>query len=402
MRESLLSPLSLIIFFLITLFLGISQIIASSVATHASDQSLVMWSKSLKPVAIHEQIDLANQVLERVKLYEILIKDQHLSAGMIITRSLIDRSEMDQCDSLLFSSIRYVALKKLGFRSDAEAAWLAIERSRKNGIWLRHPNCSKKSISRDMLTGVLLALLQNPLRSKEYLQSLVNQIDQKSGYFSHGPVYVSYLTPGLGKIIRLLGDHYGIPTDSFPDIVKRGYSTNELSVILLKPGYEAHLAGLALWLELELENVLKIREKPGNLEYLYNFLIRPFSKREMNSQSFSWTAKRLFEIDHHNLFFTYLRLRAAGAMNAQTASILLKKLVIMREFPTNQLPSDCERRADYAWQRSPKNLQTKSLRCNYQFPGVDFIWMASLLISSLDIDMSTEINPSLKSINIED
>jgi hypothetical protein len=265
MPKSLLRPLAICNFVSVLLLLGISQIITSNVATRAGNESLVMWSHTLKKKDLEEETSIVKRALQRIHLYESLIKQHHLSAGMVVSRSLIDGSETDQCDSLLFSSIRYVALKKLNLFRDSAEAWLAIEKSRKNGIWLRHPNCSRKSISRDMLSGLLLALLQNPPRSKEYLENLVNQIDQKSGYFSHGPVYVSYLTPGLGKIIRLLGDRYGIPSDSLPDIVKRGYSTNELSVILLKPGYEAHLAGLALWLEIELDEVLKIREKPGNL-----------------------------------------------------------------------------------------------------------------------------------------
>jgi len=242
-----------------------------------------------------------------------------------------------------------------------------------------------------MLSGLLLALLQNPPRSKDYLTNLVHQIDQKSGYFSNGPVYLSYLTPGLGKIIRMLSNFHGISSDSFPDIVRQGYSTNELSVILLKPGYEAHLAALALWIELEIDSVLKIREKPGILEKLFNSFVRPFSGGGFTAQSFSWTAKRLFEIDPQNLFFTYLRLRVAGAMNTITASFLLEKLLEMEQFPRHRLPSDCERRADYLWQRASKGYQSRSMRCNVQYPGVDFIWMVSLLIKAMNPDILDEI-----------
>jgi hypothetical protein len=79
-------------------------------------------------------------------------------------------------------------------------------------------------------------------------------------------------------------------------------------------------------------------------------------------------------------------------MNSQTALFLLNKLLQMNEFPNNSLPSDCERRADYVWQRSSTSYQKKSIRCNYQYPGIDFIWMASLLISSMDNKILSEIN----------
>lgn len=384
MKKTAITPISALFVILFIFFLIISQIVTSNVATRAGNESLVMWSNTLKKITPDEQKILIKRTLDRVQTYELYLQNVHLSSGMVISRSLIDRTEKDLCDSLLFSSIRYVSLKKLGFLEESQKAWSAIERSRKNGFWLRHPKCSRKSLSRDMLSGLLLALLQNPPRSREFLQHLVNQLDQKSGYFSHGPVYVSYLTPGLGKIIRLLGDFYELPTDSFPDIIKRGYSTNELSVILLKPGYEAHLAGLALWIELEIMEILKIKEKPGVLEHFFNAFIRPFSKGDLTSQSFSWTAKRLFEIDPKNLFFVYLRLRAAGAMNSETASRLLQMLLDMKEFPLTRLPTDCDRRSDYLWQRSSKNYQNRSVKCSYQYPGVDFTWMASLLLTSMD------------------
>ena len=373
------------------ILLIISQIIVTTIATQSGDRSLVMWANGLKKIDYKDQSNLVKKAWDRVNLYEQQISKLHLSSGMVISRSIIDRKELDLCDSLLFSSIRFVALTKLGFTRESEKAWTAIERSRKNGVWLRHPKCSRKSLSRDMLSGLLLALLQNPPRSKDYLTNLVHQIDQKSGYFSNGPVYLSYLTPGLGKIIRMLSNFHGISSDSFPDIVRQGYSTNELSVILLKPGYEAHLAALALWIELEIDSVLKIREKPGILEKLFNSFVRPFSGGGFTAQSFSWTAKRLFEIDPQNLFFTYLRLRVAGAMNTITASFLLEKLLEMEQFPRHRLPSDCERRADYLWQRASKGYQSRSMRCNVQYPGVDFIWMVSLLIKAMNPDILDEI-----------
>lgn len=345
---------------------------------------LTLWSRSLNEITSENIHFIESKAKKRVLKYEDLLKKIHLSNGMVVNRSLLDRSELDVCDSLLFSAIRFTALTRLGRSEDALDAWNHIEQSKLNGMWIRHPRCSRKSLSRDMLTGVLLGLLHGPPRASEHLENLINELDKKSGYFSHGPVYVSYLTPGLGKIIRLLSRYYKLNTENLPEIVKHGYSTNEFSVVLIEPGYEAHLAGLALWIEMELDTNLNIREKNGYLDHLFNAFVRPFSKGDLKSQSFSWTAKRLFEIDPKNLFFTFLRLKAAGAMNRQVAAMLLLRLLDMDEFPEDQLPTDCDRKADYLWQRSSSEYRNRSKRCDHQFSGIDFSWMASLLLSELN------------------
>ncbi len=371
--------------FLLFYILG-SQLVASNIATRMGGEVLSLWAWSIPLISNDNTLYLIKQTNARIDRYEDLLKKAHLAKGMVINRSLSNREEKDLCDSLLFSSIRYASLTRLGRSDDALDAWYFIEQSKLNGMWIRHPKCSRKSLSRDMLTGVLLALLHSPPRAREHLENLVNELDKKSGYFSHGPVYVSYLTPGLGKIIRLLSHYYDLDGENLPEIIKQGYSTNEFSVILIEPGYEAHLAALALWIEMEIDTKLKIRERNGYLDHLFNALIRPFSKGDLKSQSFSWTSKRLFEIDPKNLFFTFLRLKTAGAMNAPIAALLLQRLLNMEEFPEYQLPADCDRRADYLWQRSSTEYKSRSKRCDHQFSGIDFTWMASLLLSELDTE----------------
>src|SRR5690606_3995506 len=156
-------------------------------------------------------------------VYDYLLREHHLLDGMVVSRSASGEA-IHECDSLLFSSLRYVALKKLGFHNEARRAWQALQKSQVDGHWRRHPRCWEKSTSRDMIIGVIAALTQSPPNSEQHIRSLFAQIRSTGGYISDGPIYVSYLTPSIARLLRSLARAQGIPYSEMPDIIRRGYS----------------------------------------------------------------------------------------------------------------------------------------------------------------------------------
>src|SRR5690606_16280323 len=117
----------------------------------------------------------------RALRYEELIAASSTYQGMVITREHNGRVG-DLCDSLLFSSLRYVSLRKLGLEKEADEAWAWIIKSRDGGKWFRHPQCAIKSTSRDMIVGLLAALTQRPEGYRDVLKELINYVGDNSGY----------------------------------------------------------------------------------------------------------------------------------------------------------------------------------------------------------------------------
>jgi hypothetical protein len=80
------------------------------------------------------------------------------------------------------------------------------------------------------------------------------------------------------------------------------------------------------------------------------------------------------------MFFRWLQYEAADAMSPKAKKKLLEELLGMEMFPKNRLPTTCERKADYLWQRNSVEYVPRDHKlCSEIFSGVDFIWMASLL-----------------------
>jgi hypothetical protein len=330
---------------------------------------------------------LVASALARAQLYERLQKEAHIVDGMLVNRALDGRMAdqmRDQCDSLLFSSLRFVALSKLGLEADAKVAWNAIEASRANGAWLRHPRCPR-STSRDMLIGILIGLAQNPADHVQHLRDLLQIVRERDGFFSDGPVYVSYLTPCVAKLVATLAIGAGIKPEELPPLVRRGYSTNEWSMLVIDEGYEAHLVALTAWLELDLAERRGLRWEPDRfLWQALDEVAAPFGNGgKLADQRLDWTTTRLLEIDPSNLFFRYLRLKAAHALTPAVAATLLTELLAMPQFPAHRLPQNCDRHADYMWQRRAHARDTPDGDCTREYHGADFMWMAGLLTDEL-------------------
>ncbi len=357
-------------------FIGSSRFLARSSEFYRK------WSSSLHPVSEEEWLTLKQQAIGRVERYQNLIKEQHLEQGMIVNRDSTGQMR-DQCDSLLFSSIWAVSLHKLGMAQERDEAWEAISKSKSGESWARHPRC-KKSTSRDMLLGLLMAISTRPQGFESTLTTLVNQTAHSDGFFSDGPVYVSYMSPGIARIIDLIyrRDQLAGGQD-LPPLFRDSYSTAEFEVILTDDGYASHLGALTAWLELELTNSTHgTLNLPPSIEALEKELIMPFSSAPPSKQRLEWITEQLIRTDTSNMFYRYLRLKAAGALTRESRAALLRELLAMPQFPTERLPMNCDRKADYMWQRSRiERAEPASSKCTLHYSGVDFLWMAALLLT---------------------
>lgn len=337
------------------------------------------------PSEAHELAYLEEQTRRRALLYETSIRQSHLDHGMVVNRSAVG-DRVDQCDSLLFSSLRFVALKKLGLEGEAAVAWNAIRASRSGGKWFRHPECTHKSTSRDMIIGVLAALTQRPDGYREMLSELMKYVEANAGFIGDGPFYVSYLSPGLAEILRHFARIEAITESMLPPVIRYGFSTMELDTYTANVGYESHLLALVLWIEQELKRIELAESRGNNQLRALPLPLERFTRAlwgvKVLQQRWPWLAQRLVDRDAKNLFFRWLRLSTADALTSRARLAMLRELDAMPQFPEDRLPDSCDRRADYLWQRASIEYQSQETsRCRYRFSGVDYLWMASLLVS---------------------
>ena len=337
-------------------------------------------SHSQDPAARYQKLRL--EALKRAELYEFFIQQDHLYMGMIVNRDQ-SGAPLSECDSLLFSSLRFVALEKMGMHNEAEHTWESIITAVDNGKWHRHPKCRARWTSRDMIVGVLAALSQHPSQGEGYLRDLIAYVEQTGGYIGSGPFYVSRLTPGLAQMIRILSEEYGLSKDELPNNIRFGFSTVEFNTVTPSRGYTAHLSAMNIWLEIELRerrkkssSIVKVR----TVTELIDQLLYPVSSYSMEDQRLQWVSNRLVALDPDNLFFKWLQLKSANALTVKSKGDLLEELLSMEQFPQERLPQNCDRKADYLWQRDSLEYDMQFKTCTEEFSGVDFLWMVSLLI----------------------
>lgn len=334
-------------------------------------------------------VNAANQTLNdlrvRTDTYVNLIEDTHLESGMIVNR-IFNGNLVDECDSLLFSALYFVALKHLHKDDLAAERWRSMELSQTDGHWYRHPHCLTTPPSRDMIIGVLIALSQEPASFKKHLSDFFTQLETRGGYFSDGSLSVSYLSPGVAEIIRKFSLLHGLRAQELPASVRSGFSTTELSVALTRPGYRLHLSALQSWLEMELNKKLSpVKVKSRTAVNNVRRLTRPFIIRALHEQRLEYVTQVLVERSPHNLFFKFLRFQAANALSPAIVITMMNELLAMPQFPTDRLPNDCDRKADYLWQRSDDEQVSARNTCKRIFSGVDFVWMSALLQNALEL-----------------
>ena len=325
---------------------------------------------------------LAIEAREKALRYELWIEADQLDEGMVVSRRS-DGKLMGECDSLLFSSLRYTALVKLGWQDKARRAWQGISRAFHNGRWTRHPKCKNQYTSRDMIIGLLAAMTQNPPAEVRHLQQLLRIVKETGGSIDEGPFYVSRLSPELGEIMRLLSMQYGVPLRDLPVEVRLGFSTLEIDTWTATPGFTSHLNALTLWIEWEL-----LQRRPqssiNNLSELLDKTLGRLGSPRFEDQRLQWLGQKLAELDPKNLFFQWLKYRTSQALTWKTQSELLQELLSMKQFPDTHLPRSCDRDADYMWQRASREYGSNPNHdCEETFPGVDFLWMVALLTENL-------------------
>ena len=148
-------------------------------------------------------------------------------------------------------------------------------------------------------------------------------------------------------------------------------------------GFESHLGGLTAWLELELAEQGKFpKDSASSILRTLSNLTPQLGLTLIDKQRLDWITDRLVKSDPNNLFFRYLRLRAAGALTESMRARLLVELLNMPQFPQDRLPMNCDRSADYLWQREDRARNLEPISCTMQFSGTDFLWMTALLLDN--------------------
>ncbi|MCX6116293.1 MAG: hypothetical protein NT027_02030 [Proteobacteria bacterium] len=343
--------------------------------------------KARSPSNYDHNSALSRELKARAMLYYRLSESQMLSRGMTVNLNGEGRF-VDYCDSLLFSSLRYRSLQLMNMNKQAEQAWSAILASAKNadGDWIRHPKCDRLGLSRDMFMGLMIALESKPENSELILKNLLLQIAKRNGKFSDGPFYLSFLSPGTASLLRGIADQNQIGYSNYPWILKQSFSSIEVDTFFLKPGYESHLAGLGIWLELQLrdgDSSFNPRSFMGEIERRINAGDGLFNEGATQSDQFrlNWVTSKLVNDNPRNLFFRYLYHRARHDLTAQRRMELTSELLAMPQFPPDDLPMDCHKDADYLWQRKDEDYDPTTNICRHRYSGVDFLWMAAMLSS---------------------
>ncbi len=181
----------------------------------------------------------------------------------------------------------------------------------------------------------------------------------------------------MAELLRQMALLREYPEEALPPALKVGFATVEFDSWIANPGFRSHLNALTLWIELDLVQQhpeLAIRSVSEILD-----TVTQEGGLSFGEQRRAFAAEALYRLDPDNLFFEYLWLRAAGALTATQRLRMLEKLLASPAFPAERLPRDCDRKADYLWQRS-SNEYVGTVECREAFPGVDFTFMLSLLL----------------------
>ncbi len=317
-------------------------------------------------------------LLNRARIYADLSQSTHLLDGMVVDRDESGKA-IHECDSLLFSSLRYVALTKLGFIDLAVPAWEAIKKSRTPADgWLRHPRCPQTPLSRDMTLGLLVSLSQNPPDAAHILEVTRGDVHRFDGYISNGPFYLSFFSPGFRAAFDEMALVIGQPSSG----LAMSFWTTEFDAWTANGDYRSHLVALTIWLEYEIEHMAQWENRSGSMIDLIAPLVDPLAEVNVRNFRLTWSAQSLLRTDPDNLFFQWLALRSIGALTPDRRVALAKRLLAMPAFPEMRLPANCDRRADYVWQRPSGQSRERRHPCTEAFAGTDFLWMSAMLLEN--------------------
>lgn len=325
----------------------------------------------------HQTIE-GQALLKRARIYADLSQSSHLLDGMVVDRDESGKA-IHECDSLLFSSLRYVALTKLGFIDLATPAWEAIKKSRTPAEgWLRHPRCPQTPLSRDMTLGLLVSLSQNPPDAAQMLELTRGDVRRFDGYISNGPFYLSFFSPGFRAAFDEMALVMGQPSSG----LAMSFWTTEFDAWTANGDYRSHLVALTIWLEYEIEHMAKWDHRSGSMIDLIAPLVDPLADVHVRNFRLTWSAQSLLRTDPDNLFFHWLALRSIAGLTTDRRVAMAKRMLAMPAFPEMRLPTNCDRRADYVWQRPSGQSRERRHPCTEAFAGTDFLWMSAMLLEN--------------------
>lgn len=237
------------------------------------------------------------------------------------------------------------------------------------------------------MVGILVALSQSPSGAREIIGESIQRIADNDGYFDDGPAYLSYLTPGLLEAFRKLGQAHGLHADEVPGLFSLGFSTVEFNGLYLEGGFRSHLVALMVWLELETRGLYRQRGMVASHKsptFEVSRALAALTRERIFDQRLEWVSQQLLESNKDNLFFRLLYLDASGSLTEAAALRLLKDLLAMPQFPRGALPMDCDRPADYLWQRDASEYGAGPVQCKVEYAGVDFLWLSAILLNKIE------------------
>ena len=324
------------------------------------------------------------------------IQKHYLYKGGVVERD----SKMNPeglCDSLLFTSLRYVSLVKLGLKENYQKAFddlLRFEQPPLSGRWIRHPDCPNHQLSRDMFLGLLLALNENPSKKearKIYLRTL-KRVEKNNGWISRPRFSVGLLTGSMRENMRLLAIKLDIDPEAH-DVTRYSFSERDFTLPITPRGFQLHLHGLGLLLEESLRKELSVRKKvkirsiTTSAAWFLDSLFR--EKRNLGpifeGYRYKVLTKRLYEKDINNYFFEFLFKHSFDLPYLKTSLMAKDYLSFL---PSRaRIHSSCDRNADYLWQRDSRQWdKTEVGFCSRTYSGVDVLFMNALYFEALTKD----------------
>ena len=318
----------------------------------------ISFAASAAPVLPWSDEGIMAELSRRALLMDDAIHATMLVDGLVTNK--LHGEPDDVCDSLLWSSIRAASLYNMGQLDRYNEAVIALRRSTVGpGQWRRHPRCGK-TLSRDMIDGLLVLAATDPVGNAATLHATALYIQSNWGFIASSISPTSLMSPNQGYRMRSIAAVAGIPSDDLPLVARFGEAIENYLTVLPKKGYRRHLVAMSL-----LQDLILWRR--------HDVLPPIFAAA---------TAIRLERDNPENLLFSYLSrsFRNGGEPTRAELREIGARLLSMPQFPADgSLPTDCQRSANYLWQKDANEYVPDTVKCIETFAGIDFIWLASMI-----------------------
>ena len=151
----------------------------------------ISFAASAAPVLPWSDEGIMAELSRRALLMDDAIHATMLVDGLVTNK--LHGEPDDVCDSLLWSSIRAASLYNMGQLDRYNEAVIALRRSTVGpGQWRRHPRCGK-TLSRDMIDGLLVLAATDPVGNAATLHATALYIQSNWGFIasSISPVWAA-------------------------------------------------------------------------------------------------------------------------------------------------------------------------------------------------------------------